>query len=173
MCLGSKRDSDSFAQLGYQKCSSASKPSSSARHQTWVVSSWQELIFATSTYAICSAASPFTAAHWLIYRNQCHLMKDRIYSPSPYNSLRIEPGSNCIRLLNIHPPITEGDNHRIQCDIVVADLASHPYFTALSYVWGAFAPDPHKILCGNAEIPISTNGYSALLLRKRLGTFTI
>ena len=101
-------------------------------------------------------------------------MTDRIYSSSPYDFLRIGPGSNCIRLLNIHPSTTEDGKDRIQCDIVVADLASHPSFTALSYVWGAFAPDPHKILCGNAEIPISANGYSALLhLRKRLGSFTI
>ena len=58
----------------------------------------------------------------------------------------------------------------------MADLAARPQpaFTALSYVWGAFAPTPHKISCGDYDIPISANGYSALLhLRRMLGQYTI
>ncbi|KAF2108152.1 heterokaryon incompatibility protein-domain-containing protein [Lophiotrema nucula] len=94
---------------------------------------------------------------------------------SPYDSVHIKPDSRCIRLLRVHPPVSnQAEEDPIQCDLFVADLAAEPAFTALSYVWGAFAPEPHKVHYEKFAIPVSSNGYSALLhLRRKLGEFTV
>lgn len=92
-----------------------------------------------------------------------------------YDSLRIEPGSRCIRLLRVHPTVSSQDEEGpIRGDLFVAGLETKPSFNALSYVWGVPTPDPPKVYCGDFEIPVTANGYSALVhLRRKLGGFTI
>lgn len=94
---------------------------------------------------------------------------------SPYGSLPIELDSRCIRLLRIHPPVSDHDEmDPIRCDLFVADLAANPTYTALSYVWGVSASEPHEVNCGDFAISVTANGHSALVhLRRKLGGFII
>ncbi|KAF2679351.1 hypothetical protein K458DRAFT_422391 [Lentithecium fluviatile CBS 122367] len=66
-----------------------------------------------------------------------------------------------------------GRAHEIEGDLRVVNLADDQHFTALSYVWGTFAPEPHYV-CSGTRVKITENGHSALHhLRKKLGSFTI
>jgi hypothetical protein len=99
-------------------------------------------------------------------------LRVRLYAAHP-----IPPNSKCIRVLDIHAPIalnlSQGPEI-IYADLRVLDLERRPSFAALSYVWGAYAPEPHDITCRDCKIPVTANCYSALLhLRNRLGGFTI
>ncbi|RDL33032.1 uncharacterized protein BP5553_08471 [Venustampulla echinocandica] len=94
-----------------------------------------------------------------------------------YTAHPLSPNSKCIRIIDIHAPTALSPSQEpeiIYADLRVIDLESQPSFAALSYVWGAYAPEPHTISCSNCKIPVTANCYSALLhLRKRLGRFTI
>ncbi|ORY08036.1 heterokaryon incompatibility protein-domain-containing protein [Clohesyomyces aquaticus] len=77
--------------------------------------------------------------------------------------------------MRIHPPVSDQDEEDpIWCDLFVADLVANPTFTSLSYVWGAFAEEPHEVHYRDFVIPVSANGHSTLVnLRRKLGGFTI
>lgn len=100
----------------------------------------------------------------------CSMSTPYVYHPLP-------PASKCIRVLDIIPasaPDAYIDTVHIEGRLRVIDLAEQPAFTALSYVWGAYAPTPHQILCDGVRVAVTSNCHSALRhLRRKLGHFTI
>jgi hypothetical protein len=92
-----------------------------------------------------------------------------------YAALPITRDTKCTRLLQVYASTdTEGPGGPIFCDMSVHNLDAQPSFAALSYVWGTMSPSPATICCGSVDLPISTNGLSALRhLRAKLGAFTI
>jgi hypothetical protein len=95
-----------------------------------------------------------------------------------YYSRPLPPGSKCIRVLDVLAPPTSSDSdpdrHGIEGVFRVVDLEDHPYFTALSYVWGPPSSSSHHIICGGHKIALTTNGHSGLRhLQRKLGSFTI
>jgi hypothetical protein len=92
-----------------------------------------------------------------------------------YATLSITRDTQCTRLLHVHATTgTEGPEGPMRCDMSVHNLNAQPSFAALSYVWGTMSPSPETINCGSVDLPISTNGLSALRhLRAKLGAFTI
>jgi hypothetical protein len=96
---------------------------------------------------------------------------------TPYVYHPLPPASQCIRVLDIisaSAPDVHSDAVHIEGRLRVIDLTEQPAFTALSYVWGAYAPTPDQILCDGARVAVTSNCHSALRhLRRKLGHFTI
>lgn len=94
-----------------------------------------------------------------------------------YQSCQLPPNSKCARLLDILPVPTSAsnpDSEPIKSKLRVINLDDCPRFTALSYVWGTYAPISHFIICDNVKVNIPSNCHSALRhLRKKLGKLTI
>ncbi|KAF1842326.1 uncharacterized protein K460DRAFT_420244 [Cucurbitaria berberidis CBS 394.84] len=92
-----------------------------------------------------------------------------------YKKHPLDLGPKSIRVLDILPlPIDDSDNAPIKAHLRVEDLGRNPDFTALSYVWGTHAPQPHVMRCDDVRFKITSNCHSALWhLRKKLGGFTI
>ena len=67
--------------------------------------------------------------------------------------------SNDIRLLRVH----SGDPaDEILCDLVVANLSSHPPYLALSYTWGDPAGPKAVILLNEVPVKVQKNLHEAL-----------
>ncbi|KAF2792901.1 HET-domain-containing protein, partial [Melanomma pulvis-pyrius CBS 109.77] len=94
-----------------------------------------------------------------------------------YQSYQLPPNSKCIRVLDILPipaSASNSDSEPIKCKLRIINLDDCPRFTALSYVWGTYAPISHFIICDNVKVNITSNCHSALRhLRKKLGKLTI
>lgn len=94
-----------------------------------------------------------------------------------YHNHSLPTGSRCIRVLDILPnsPTTSNEgNDILKCRPRVIDLDDSPSFTALSYVWGTYSPEPHYVLCDNVPIEVTSNCLSALKsLGRKLGTVSI
>lgn len=95
------------------------------------------------------------------------------HSISIYHPLRLMH----IRVLDILPVDSlapDSDNALVRAKIRVIDLQNEPIFTALSYVWGNFWPEPDFILCEDVKVNVSINCKSALInLRRKLGNFCV
>lgn len=84
-----------------------------------------------------------------------------------YKTLPLIPDRRCIRLLTIKTD-NANDADPVAGSLSVVDLSEHPKFTAISYVWGAFAYQPETLQCGSESIKITTNCKDILCqLRKR------
>ena len=83
--------------------------------------------------------------------------------------------ARCIRLVRVNARDRRtSEDVPLRCELFVADLATTPMYTALSYVWGQFASPPQIITCNDIPIPVTTSCYSALQhLRAVNGSFTI
>ncbi|RDW57001.1 hypothetical protein BP6252_13919 [Coleophoma cylindrospora] len=87
---------------------------------------------------------------------------------------RLPTNSRHIRILHISASSSTNEGEQIQGDLRVVDLEASPPFSALSYVWGVDDCDSPIIKCGDFDVPVTVNCYSALLhLRKKLGNFSI
>lgn len=91
-----------------------------------------------------------------------------LYTPIPTTD-----DSQFIRVLDVHVPLKDHDE-AIHATLKIVDLKSNPSFSTLSYVWGSPDGKHQFVHCGPHQIPLLSNGYSALkALRKKLGAFTI
>lgn len=88
-----------------------------------------------------------------------------------YDNLPLPPGSQCIRVLDIHQ-IDPADSSRLTGALRTVDLHTAPEFTALSYVWGQGSS--HKISCNGCDLDITQSCYEALTsLRQSCRPLTI
>ncbi|KAF5546566.1 amidase [Fusarium mexicanum] len=76
-----------------------------------------------------------------------------------YDNLPLPPGSQCIRVLDVHQSVP-ADGDRLTGTLRTVDLQTLPKFTALSYVWGEGSH--HKIACNGCDINITQSCYEAL-----------
>ncbi|KAM7213456.1 Heterokaryon incompatibility protein (HET) domain containing protein [Rhypophila decipiens] len=90
-----------------------------------------------------------------------------------YKPISITPGSQFIRVLDVHAPLKSHDEP-VQGELGTIDLTLKPTFSTLSYIWGDSDGERQFVHCGSHQIPLLPNGYSALkALRKKFGKFTI
>ncbi|KLO85755.1 Uncharacterized protein LW93_14373 [Fusarium fujikuroi] len=88
-----------------------------------------------------------------------------------YDNLPLAPGSQCIRVLDVHES-DPADSDRVTGTLRTVDLRTLPKFTALSYVWGEGTR--HKIACNGCDIKITQSCYEALAsLRESCRPLTI
>ncbi|KAF5638472.1 het-domain protein [Fusarium tjaetaba] len=88
-----------------------------------------------------------------------------------YDSLPLPPGSQCIRVLDVHPS-DPADGSRLTGTLRIVDLRTLPKFTALSYVWGQGSF--HRIACNGCDLRITQSCYEALTsLRDSCRSLTI
>ncbi|KAF5688073.1 heterokaryon incompatibility protein [Fusarium circinatum] len=88
-----------------------------------------------------------------------------------YDNLPLLPGSQCIRVLDVHQS-DPADSDRLTGTLRTVDLRTLPKFTALSYVWGVSSH--HKIACNGCDINITQSCYEALTsLRQSCQSLTI
>ncbi|KAF5962463.1 amidase [Fusarium bulbicola] len=88
-----------------------------------------------------------------------------------YDNLPLPPGSQCIRLLDVHQSVP-ADSDRLTGTLRTVDLRTLPKFTALSYVWGEGSH--HKIACNGCDINITQSCCEALTtLRQSCRSLTI
>lgn len=81
-----------------------------------------------------------------------------------------------IRVLDILPvdSVSGSDTLPIITRLRVINLENNSKFTALSYVWGTYAPEPNYITCDDIQFKVTLNCHSVLRhLRKKLGALTM
>lgn len=93
---------------------------------------------------------------------------------SLYEALPLPASSKCIRVIEVYPnsletPHTDREVHG-ELSVINLEDDPAPKFTALSYVWGVYAPEPHHVRCGASRIRITPNNFAALTtLSKKFG----
>ncbi|KAF4450205.1 hypothetical protein F53441_6639 [Fusarium austroafricanum] len=88
-----------------------------------------------------------------------------------YDQLPLDPGSQCIRVLDVHQD-DSADRSRLTGTLRTVDLQALPHFTALSYVWGQSSN--HTIACNGCNINITQSCHEALTsLRASRSSLTI
>ncbi|KAF5249737.1 hypothetical protein FANTH_5045 [Fusarium anthophilum] len=83
-----------------------------------------------------------------------------------YDQLPLAPGSQCIRVLDVHES-DPADSDRLAGTLRTVDLRTLPNFTALSYVWGQSSC--RKIACNGCDIDITQSCYEALTSLRQSG----
>lgn len=84
-----------------------------------------------------------------------------------YASLELQPGARTVRMLDLHPPSSTGQDQLLEGTLRVVRLESTGHFEsyfALSYVWGTKKPDDDAIFIkrNGHNIPITRNCHDAL-----------
>jgi hypothetical protein len=103
---------------------------------------------------------------------QCHARS----AAELYRQLPIPADKRSIRVFDVQAPLDSevDDGGPIEGNLRLIDLGGREPFSALSYVWGASANEPHTVTCAGLTVNVTINCHAALRhLRKRLQAFTV